>query len=73
MSEDDQRMHGGNTPGMAPSRSHERHEAPVQLKPEPGAADTPPLDGPTQDMLREDAHRNDAEAGLPSDQEAPTR
>lgn len=34
---DDQRMHGGNTPGMAPGRGHERHEEPVRLDhPEPG-------------------------------------
>ena len=34
---DDQRKHGGTTPGMVPGRGHERHEEPVRLNhPEPG-------------------------------------
>jgi hypothetical protein len=38
MARDDERMHGGNTPGMVPGRGHERSEEPVRLgEREPGA------------------------------------
>ena len=66
MSTDDKRLHGGNTPGMVPGRGHQRHEEPVRLgRPEPGTAADAPVDGPTQDMVR-DLDRNAADQGQDS-------
>lgn len=52
---DDQRMHGGNTPGMVPGRGHERHEEPY----------TPEVDGigTEQDPAKRVAHGGHGPAG----------
>ncbi len=45
MARDDQRMHGGNTPGMVPGRGHERQEDPVRLDTREPGTGTPDLTG----------------------------
>lgn len=56
---DDQRMHGGGTPGMVGGRGHERHEEPVRLDhPEPGE-DQPGKTGHKPDPLDTTADMDD--------------
>ncbi len=62
MAKDDQRMHGGDTPGLVPGRGHERHEEPVRLGDrEPGETDMAMTDtdaeepGSTRDRSQESA------------------
>jgi hypothetical protein len=68
MSKDDRRMHGGDTPGLAGRRGHERHEEPVRLdgRPEPGSS-RPVLDGPAEDLLKGRVEPDEASAdGAPA-------
>lgn len=45
MARDDQRMHGGDTPGLVPGRGHETHEEPVGSDGQEPGADAPELTG----------------------------
>ena len=57
---DDQRMHGGNTPGMTGGRGHERHEEPVRLNHDEPGEDQPKSEaGDTTSDMR-DRHQPSA-------------
>lgn len=50
MARDDQRMHGGNTPGLVPGRGHERHEDPVTEADRIGAGEDADRRGTNDDL-----------------------
>jgi len=69
----DERMHGGDTPGLVPGRGHERHEEPVRLGDrEPGASNddeaAPERDG--SDALGGEAAARSGTARSPEDEQA---
>lgn len=53
---DDQRMHGGDTPGEVPGRGHEHHEEPMDGM-TPGSRSPAPADGGSGNADMRDRHQ----------------